>query len=62
MTLTPAPTLTEPDQIKTSELKATLLKMDAGLTPEDIDETMLTFDQKRHAPRVDKKLIRRASI
>ena len=27
--------------------------MDAGLMPEDIDETMLLFDKNRHAPRVD---------
>lgn len=33
--------------VKTSELKATLLGMDAGLTPEDIDETMLIFDNNR---------------
>ena len=40
-----------PNQVKTSELKATLLGMDAGLMPEDIDETMLLFDNNRHAPR-----------
>lgn len=33
--------------VKTSELKATLLGMDAGLMPEDIDETMLLFDKNR---------------
>ena len=43
-----------PNQVKTSELKATLLGMDAGLMPEDIDETMLLFDNNRHAPRGDR--------
>merc|ERR1719181_550420 len=33
--------------IKTSELKTTLLGMDAGLSNEDIDETMLLFDKNR---------------
>ena len=28
--------------------------MDAGLRPEDIDETMLLFDKNRHAPRADR--------
>ena len=31
----------------TSELKETLLGMDAGLRPEDIDDTMLLFDKNR---------------
>jgi len=33
--------------IKTNELKSTLLGMGAGLTAEDIDETMLLFDLNR---------------
>ena len=33
--------------VKTSELKETLLGMDAGLRPEDIDDTMLLFDKNR---------------
>ena len=36
-----------PNQVKTSELKETLLGMDAGLRPEDIDDTMLLFDKNR---------------
>ena len=40
--------------VKTSELKETLLGMDAGLRPEDIDDTMLLFDKNRHAPRADR--------
>ena len=32
---------------KTAQLKETLLGMDAGLRPEDIDDTMLLFDKNR---------------